>query len=203
MPHPILISAAVPLALRLHHHVRGPRTGYAGLALAAVASWIGLPGPGEAAMVTACVLAAHQKLDLLSVMVAGWAGATVGGTAGWLIGRVAGRRVAIAPGPLVRLRRSAVERGDRLFERYGPIAVFLAPSWAAGLAGMRPAPFLLANAASALLWAAALGAGSFEIGPVVLDLVGDAGTIGLIALAVIVVAGALSERARRKRLKRR
>jgi membrane protein DedA with SNARE-associated domain len=202
VPHPIWICAAVPLALRLHHHVRGPSTGYAGLALAALTSWIGLPGPGEAALVTAGVLAAHHKLDLLSVVVAAWFGATVGGTAGWLIGRVAGRRMATAPGPLIRMRLSAVQRGDRLFARYGPIAVFLAPSWAAGVSGMRPAPFLIANAASAAIWAAAIGAGSFALGPVVLDLAGDVGTLGLIAVIVVVIAGALSERARRRRTRR-
>jgi membrane protein DedA with SNARE-associated domain len=186
------------MALRLHHHVRGPRTGYLGLALAAAASWIGLPGPGEAALVTAGVLAAHHRLDLLSVVTTAWVGATVGGTAGWLIGRVAGRPVLTAPGPLQRLRLGAVARGDRLFERYGPIAVFFAPSWAAGMAGMRTVPFVVANAASALVWALALGAGAYLVGPVVLDLMGDIGTFGLIGLGVLVVAGALVERSRRR-----
>jgi membrane protein DedA with SNARE-associated domain len=193
------IAIAAQLALRLHHHVRGPRTGYAGLALAAVASWIGLPGPGEAALVTAGILAAHHRLDLLAVVASGWAGATVGGTAGWLVGRVAGRRVLVAPGPLLPVRRIAVARGDRLFERYGPVAVFFAPSWAAGLAGMRAVPFLLANAGSALVWALALGAGAYAVGPVVLDLVGDAGVIGLIALTAVLAGGALMEVRRRRR----
>jgi membrane protein DedA with SNARE-associated domain len=193
------IAMTLQLALRIHHHIRGPRTGYAGLALAAAASWIGLPGPGEAAMVAAGILAAHHRLDIVSVVVAGWIGATAGGTAGWLIGRTAGRRVIVAPGPLLRLRLHAVERGDRLFERYGPIAVFLSPSWAAGMVGMRPVPFLLANAGSALVWAAALGVGSLAIGPVVLDLVGDAGTIGLIVLAAAVIGGAIVETTRRRR----
>jgi membrane protein DedA with SNARE-associated domain len=189
----------VQLALRLHHHVRGPRTGYAGLALAAAASWAGVPGPGEAALVTAGILAAHHRLDLVSVVVSGWFGATVGGTGGWLAGRVAGRRVVTAPGPLLRQRRGAVERGDRLFARYGAVAVFFAPSWVAGMAGMRAAPFLVANAAAALVWAAALGAGSYAIGPVVLDLVGDAGRIGLIVLAALIAGGVVAETRRRRR----
>jgi membrane protein DedA with SNARE-associated domain len=194
-----VIATTLQLALRIHHHVRGPRSGYAGLALAAAASWIGVPGPGEAAIVAAGILAAHHRLDIVSVVAAGWVGATVGGTIGWLIGRIAGRRVIVAPGPLLRLRLHAVERGDRLFARYGPIAVFLSPSWAAGMVGMRTAPFLLANAGSALVWAAALAVGSLAIGPVVLDLVGDAGTIGLIAIAAIVIGGAAVEAGRRRR----
>ncbi|MBV9048064.1 MAG: hypothetical protein JOY58_07335, partial [Solirubrobacterales bacterium] len=35
------------LALRLHHHFHGPPIGYAGVAVAALASWLGVPGPGE------------------------------------------------------------------------------------------------------------------------------------------------------------
>ena len=196
-----VIALTLQLALRIHHHVRGPRTGYVGLALAAAASWIGLPGPGEAALVTAGIFAAHHRLDLVSVIGSGWIGATVGGSGGWLIGRVAGRRFVTAPGPLLRLRRTAVERGDRMYERYGPLAVFFTPSWAAGMVGMRAGPFLLANAASALVWAAALSAGSYVAGPVVLDLVGDAGLIGLIVIGVVIVGGAIIEvrRVRRRR----
>src|SRR6476469_6120298 len=139
------------------------RGGYLGLALAAAASWIGLPGPGEAALVAAGILAAHHRLDLVAVVASGWAGATVGGTAGWLVGRLAGRHVVTAPGPLLRVRLHAVERGDRLFARYGPVAVFFSPSWAAGLVGMRTVPFLLANTGSALIWAATLAVGSAAI----------------------------------------
>jgi membrane protein DedA with SNARE-associated domain len=201
--HPNVIAATLPLALRLHHHIHGPRTGYLGLVLAAAASWIGLPGPGEAALVTAGVLAVHHRLDLLAVVLAGWIGAVAGGTAGWLVGRLAGRRVLVAPGPLYKLRVGAVARGDRLFERYGAIAVFFAPSWAAGLAGMRTVRFFVANAASALVWAAALAVGSYAVGPIVLDLMSDAGTIGLIALGVIVVCGVAGEVAHHRRRARR
>jgi membrane protein DedA with SNARE-associated domain len=193
--HPIVIAAT----LRLHHHIHGPRTGYLGLVLAAAASWIGLPGPGEAALVTAGVFAAHHRLDLVSVTIAGWIGAVIGGTAGWLVGRLAGRRVLVAPGPLHGLRLGAIARGDRLFERYGPIAVFFTPSWAAGLAGMRTVRFFVANAASALVWAAALAVGSYAVGPVVLDLIGDAGTLGLIVLGVVVICGLAGELTHRRR----
>jgi membrane protein DedA with SNARE-associated domain len=201
--HPLWIAAAAQLALRLQHHVRGPRTGYLGLALASAASWIGLPGPGEAALVTAGIFAAHHRLDLVSVIASGWVGATLGGSGGWLVGRMAGRHVVTAPGPLLRLRRSAVARGDRMYARYGVLAVFFSPSWAAGMVGMRAVPFLLANAASALVWALTLGAGSYVAGPIVLDLVGDAGLIGLIVIAAVVVGGAIFEARRRWRRPRR
>jgi membrane protein DedA with SNARE-associated domain len=64
---------------------------------------------------------------------------------------------------------------------------------------MRTVPFLLANAGSALVWAAALGAGAYAVGPVVLDLVGDAGLVGLIVLTAVVVGGGIVEIRRRRR----
>jgi membrane protein DedA with SNARE-associated domain len=197
--HSLDVAAGVQLALALHHHARGLRIGYIGIAIAAFVSWIGLPGPGEAALVTAGVLSDRGRVDLLASVVAGWAGATVGGTAAWLIGRHVGRRVLEAPGPLLSARAALLERGDRIYDKHGALAVFFAPSWAAGLAHMRTLPFVIANTISALVWAVALGVGAELIGPVVLDVVGDAGTIGLVVLGVVVVAGALGETARRRR----
>ena len=88
------------LHIHLHHHFHGPEVDYVGLALAAAASWVGLPGPGESLLIAAGVLAAQHRLDIGSVIFVAWAGATVGGIAGWLIGKSAGRRLITAPGPL-------------------------------------------------------------------------------------------------------
>jgi membrane protein DedA with SNARE-associated domain len=187
-------------ALRLHHHVRGPRGDYLGLAGAAVASWAGLPGPGEAALVTAGVLASRNKLDIASVVAVAWLGAAAGGIAGWLIGLKAGRAVVTARGPLRRLRLGIVDRGDRFFERYGAVAVFFTPSWVAGMHGMRWTRYLPANAIAALTWALAVGLGSYAIGPSITDVfddIGLAGTLALVALVAGAVAVAVWRRSRR------
>ena len=73
------------------HRVEGPAVDYYGLAAAAAASWIGVPGPGEPVLIAAGVLASRGKLDLATVLLVAWAGATVGGILGWAIGRKAGR----------------------------------------------------------------------------------------------------------------
>jgi membrane protein DedA with SNARE-associated domain len=192
VPHP-----AVFAAVSLHHHVHGPRGDYVGLAAAALVSWAAIPGPGEAALVTAALLAAHHHLDIFSVVAVAWLGALAGGTIGWVAGRRAGRAVLSAPGPLARMRLNALARGDRFYERYGPVAVFFTPSWVAGIHDMRASRFLPANAVSALIWALLIGVGTYLAGPSIVDIVSDAGLVGGIAVGVALVATVLGVRSRR------
>jgi membrane protein DedA with SNARE-associated domain len=180
--------------------VRGPAGDYVGLGAAAAASWAGVPGPGEAALIAAGILAAHHHVDIGSVVVVAWLGAMVGGTVGWLVGLRAGRTILTASGPLHRARLAALERGDRFYERFGAIAVFFTPSWVAGIHGMRPARFLPANAVAALVWALVIGLGAFVAGPPVVEFVDDLGLVAAIVLGGLILAalgGALVTRARR------
>ena len=165
------------LALRVHHHVRGPRGDYLGLDGGAIASWAGVPGPGEAALVTAGIL-------------------------GWVFGLVAGRRVVGAPGPLLRARLSLLDRGDRFFERYGLLAVFFTPSWVAGVHRMRWTRYLPANAVGAVGWALAVGLGSYYAGPTVTDVFDDVGLVGSLAIATAIVVAVVVGRWRMLRSRR-
>jgi membrane protein DedA with SNARE-associated domain len=81
-------------------------------------------------------------------------------------------------------------RGERFFERYGVLAVYLAPSWVAGSIGYPARRFLPANAAAAAIWAGLVGGGSYAVGPGIGDLVADAGLVGLIVLGGLVLLGA-------------
>jgi membrane protein DedA with SNARE-associated domain len=160
------------------------------LFLAAGASWFVIPGPGEAALIAAGISAAHGRLDLAGVVAVAWAGASAGGTAGWLIGLKGGRGLLSAAGPLHHLRVSMLARGDHFYDRFGPIAVLFTPSWVAGIHDMSAVPFLLANAISALVWAAFVGVGAYLLGPSITDIVNDAGLAGAAfvgALFVLVV----------------
>jgi membrane protein DedA with SNARE-associated domain len=159
-----------------------------------------VPGPGEAALIAAGILAAHHHLDIGSAVVVAWLGAMAGGTIGWLVGIRAGRTILAAPGPLHRARLAALERGDRFYERFGTVAVFFTPSWVAGIHGMRAARFLPANAIAALVWALVVGLGAFLVGPSVVEFVDDLGLVAALVLGGLVVAaltGALLSRARR------
>ena len=72
-------------------------------------------------------------------------------------GRVLGRSVMTAPGPLRGLRLKAVERGEEVFQRLTVIAILLAPSWVAGIHRAGTAVFLITNTLSAAVWAVGIG----------------------------------------------
>ncbi|MBV8987655.1 MAG: hypothetical protein JO372_03745, partial [Solirubrobacterales bacterium] len=155
------------LALRFHHHFHGPPIGYAGVAVAALASWLGVPGPGEPVLIAAGVLAAKNKLDIGTVLVVAWAAAVAGGVVGWVIGMKAGRAVLTTRGPLHAMRRGALARGDEVFARHPIIAILLTPSWIAGIHTVKAGLYLTVNAVSALMWAVGIGLGAYYIGPTV------------------------------------
>jgi len=189
--------------LHLHfHHLHGAPIDYVGLALAAAASWIGVPGPGEPVLIAAGVFAARHKLDITPVIAAAAVGAASGGVLGWLIGLKAGHALLTGPGPFRRWRLAAVSRGEEVFRRHEVLAIVLTPSWIAGINRARPIMYLLVNTASALLWAGGIGLGAYYLGPSVIDFVDDLGLVTGIALGVFlaVVAGAeISRRTRRRR----
>jgi membrane protein DedA with SNARE-associated domain len=177
------------MLMSLHLHARGPGIDYIGVVVASAASWAGLPGPGEAALIAAGISAAHQHLDLSAVVAVAWIGATAGGMVGWIVGVRAGRGVLTRPGPLHRLRLSITERGDRFYERYGIVAVLFTPSWVAGIHNMHWSRYVPVNAVSSLVWALAIGLGAYWIGPSITDIAGDAGAVGW---ALVGVAAAVA-----------
>jgi membrane protein DedA with SNARE-associated domain len=193
-----LLTVGLALALRLHHF-HGPPIDYAGLAAAAAASWIGVPGPGEPILIAAGVFAAKHKLDIGSVLFVAWIGATAGGVGGWLIGMKAGRRIVTAQGPLLGMRLRALDRGEEIFRRYALVAILLAPTWVAGIHHVRPQLFLPLNALASAIWAGGIGLGAYFIGPAVLDFVDDLGLVTALVLAALILAAVCSEVLRRRR----
>src|SRR4051794_41949958 len=88
------------VAIHLHHRFHGPHVDYVGVGIAAAASWIGVAGVGEAALIAAGIAAGRGKVDISSMILVAWGGAMAGGAAGWLIGLKGGRALMTRPGPL-------------------------------------------------------------------------------------------------------
>jgi membrane protein DedA with SNARE-associated domain len=197
------IVSVLVLALHFHLHLRhfhGATIDYVGLAVAAFASWVGVPGPGEPVLIATGVLAARHHLDIGGVLLVAWAAATLGGIVGWLLGMVFGRGIVTFPGPLRKLREGAVERGERIFASHPVVAIVLTPSWIAGIHRVRVPVYLVTNVLSAAAWSAGIGLGAYYIGPSIVDFADDLGLvtgIAVVVLVVLVVGGELLRRRRR------
>ena len=135
---------------------------------------VGLPVPGETALVTAALYAgATRHLDIVSVIATAAGAAIVGDNIGYLIGRKLGLPLALRFGPRIGLDEPRLKLGRYLFHRHGGTIVFLGRfvallrTLAAVLAGLNAMPwprFLVANAAGAVGWAALVGGGGWLFG---------------------------------------
>jgi membrane protein DedA with SNARE-associated domain len=158
---------------------------------------MGIPSPGETALVLAAVLASQGKLHIWLVILIGVASAIAGDNMGYFLGRRFGRDFAIKRGPLWHHRIQAVRAGDRFFARHGPKAVFLA-RWialvrfaAAWLAGINRMPFRLFffwNALGGISWGVTYGLVGYYAGEAGAGVLARFGAAGAILLALIFVS---------------
>ena len=174
--------------------------GYPTLVLLVLAESAGVPVPGETGLITAAVLAAQHRLEILLVIPLAAAAAIFGDNLGYLIGRKGGRWLLQRPGPFARQRAHVLETGEPFFARHGPKAVFLGRwilglrTWASWLAGASRMPwrsFALWNAAGGIGWAATVGLAAYFAGRSAagtVTLFGVAGLLGALALPAAVVA---------------
>ncbi|MGI8904045.1 MAG: DedA family protein [Solirubrobacteraceae bacterium] len=169
---------------------------------------MGIPSPGETALVLAAVLASQGKLQIWLVIVIGVASAIVGDNVGYLIGRKVGREVLEARGPFHRRRLKLIGAGDRFFDRHGAKAVFLArwvalvrvaAAWLAGINEMPFTHFFFWNALGAVTWGTTVGLVAYFAGDAAIKVISQVGIIAAIAfgVAVVVGLGALKLRGRR------
>lgn len=191
-----LRHAHVHLHLRAHFH--GPALNYVEIAIGSAASWIGLPGPGEALLVAAGIAGSRHHVPIGGAMFIGWSGAMAGSFAGWAVGRKVGRPLLEAQGPLHASRRRMLASGERIYDRHPLLAVIIAPPMLAGINRVHARRFLVISALAAMAWAIGLTLGAEAAGPTVLKWVSDAGTFGAAGLG-LVVAWEILRRRRRSR----
>jgi membrane protein DedA with SNARE-associated domain len=169
---------------------------------------MGLPSPGETALVLAAVLASQGKLHIWLVIVIGVASAIIGDNAGYLLGRRFGREVLVAKGPLHKHRARAIEAGDRFFERHGPKTVFVArwialvrfaAAWLAGINKMPFRQFFFWNALGGITWGITFGLVGYYGGHAAAGVLAQVGIIGAIVLAVLVIGAAVYFKLRARR----
>jgi membrane-associated protein len=168
---------------------------------------MGIPVPGETALIAAALLAHDGQMDIVPLIALASAAAILGDNIGFAIGRNGGRRLFSRPGPLHDARLRALAYGEPFFAKHGPKAVFLgrwvsglriASAWLAGISGMHWPTFLLWNALGGIFWACSVGLAVYFAGHLaerVIEIVGPVAG----GLAIVALAGLLLWRHRRRR----
>ena len=173
--------------------------GYVFLYLGVAASWVGIPIVGAGVLAAAGILASEGELNLWLVIVVATVGAWTGGYVGYLIGIRAGDAVSDSPGRWQRQRRQAMTAGERIYRRWGRLAVFVTPTWVSGALRMPRNTFLVWNALAAIASTCIATLGAYGIGAAVLGrLSARRGTIAL-AIAALVLAALAAAVLRRRR----
>jgi membrane protein DedA with SNARE-associated domain len=182
--------------------------GYLLPALVGVES-MGVPSPGETALVLACVLASQGKLEIELVLAIAAASAILGDNVGYWIGRRAGRRVLTSErGPFHRRRVALIAYGDRFFARHGARAVFLGrwmalvrvtASWMAGMNHMPFRTFFLWNALGGVSWALTVGLVAYFAGDGAVHVIQRFGVGAAVVLGVATVAAIVWVQLRERR----
>jgi membrane-associated protein len=179
--------------------------GYAAVFALIAIETMGIPVPGETALVAAALLAHKGQMDIVPLVLIASAAAIIGDNVGFAIGRKGGRALLLRPGPFHAQRVRVIEVGEPFFAKHGPKAVFLgrwvsglriASAWLAGINGMSWPVFLVWNALGGIVWACAVGFGVYALGHVAEDVVTVVGPIAGGGV-IVAVGGYLLVRHRR------
>jgi membrane protein DedA with SNARE-associated domain len=154
--------------------------GYWVVALIVGLESVGLPLPGETALVLAAIYAASEpSFNIWVLIVVTAVGAIVGDNVGYWLGSRYGYTLLLRYGDRIGMFEARIKLGQYLFLRHGAKVVFLGRFiallriLAAFLAGVNRMPwrtFVIANASGGVIWAAAFGLGGYFFGKVLLQL---------------------------------
>jgi membrane protein DedA with SNARE-associated domain len=158
---------------------------------------VGVPLPGETALIVASVIAGSKhELNIVAVILTATAASFVGRTIGYYIGRVFGYWLLLRFGGYLRITESRIKMGQYLFLRYGGAIIIIAQfipvmrTIAGILAGANRMPrhyFLATNIIGAGVWATFFGVAAYYLGKQVERLAGPVVLVCVIGFVVAVV----------------
>jgi membrane protein DedA with SNARE-associated domain len=162
---------------------------------------IGIPSPGETALLAAAVYAGTKHdLNIVAVILTAGGAATIGRMIGYVLGRSFGYPLLLHYGKYVQMTTSRIKLGQYLFLRHGGKIMFAAQfvpvlrTFAGIFAGANVMPWrdcLIANATGSMLWAAIYGYGAYELGREFEQMEGPVFIILALITAVSVIAGGI------------
>jgi membrane protein DedA with SNARE-associated domain/membrane-associated phospholipid phosphatase len=186
------------------HHLLETYGYFAVLVLVGLES-LGVPLPGETALLTASAYAAAGHLSIVGVIAAAAVGAALGDAAAYWNGRTGGLALVRRYGRFLRVDDAKLERAQQFFKEHGGKTVFLGRfvsllrMLAALLAGVTKMPygrFSFFNVAGGICWAVLVGSLGYAFGrrlPQLEHAIGRAGAL-VVLLAALLVALILASR---------
>lgn len=134
----------------------------------------GLPVPGETVLLFASFLAFdEQELKLRYIILFGIVAATLGDNIGYWLGRKGGRPLLDRYAHLFRIPNSFIQKGETLFAKRGPLAIFFArfvfglriiAGPLAGVLKMDWRKFTIFNFLGAALWVTVISVVGYKFG---------------------------------------
>jgi len=186
--------------------------GYWAVLIAVMLESMGVPFPGETALLAGAVYAGVTgRLDIALVIAAAAAGAILGDNIGYTVGRVGGYPLLHRLTSWLRVEDKSLHYTERFFARYGNSTVFfgrffsLLRTYVALLAGVNRMPwrvFLFWNALGGTLWALAYGLLGYILGhnlPLLGTVLHALGIGGIAALVIFLLGVVVLWRVRRRR----
>lgn len=161
---------------------------------------LGVPVPGELALVVAAAFSGDGDLSLPRVILASWAGTILGGSGGYWLGRTGGRSLLQRFGPRVGITDQRLQQTKQYFTAHGAktiiVARFIAvlrilANLVAGITHMPFAFFTFCNAIGGLLWSIAFGLLGYFFGsqwPLLEHYIHRVGILTVCLAVVVVVA---------------
>jgi len=174
--------------------------GYWTVFMAILLEDFGLPLPGETLLITGSILAVQGDLHIVPLLLFAWAGAVLGDSIGYGLGRFAGRPLVIRYGRYVLITPHRLDHAQTLFRKHGGIIVVAARFFevlrqlngiVAGTVEMPWWRFVSYNMLGAALWVCFWGILFFEAGDKAKAILGSFNDLEVLVIAGLVVAGAI------------
>lgn len=172
--------------------------GYWGLGGIVALESLGLPLPGETALIFASIYAAsHPDFSIVGVVAAAITGAIVGDNIGYWLGQEVGYRLLLRWGGYLGLTERRIKLGQFMFMRHGGKVVFFGrfipilrvmAAFLAGMNAMDVKKFMIANALGAFVWATLMATLAYNFGKIIADASGAMAWV-LIGFGIAVLAG--------------
>jgi membrane protein DedA with SNARE-associated domain len=170
---------------------------------------LGIPVPGETAVILAGLAANDGRLSIVLVIIVAAAGAIIGDNAGYWLGRKGGRALLRRIPLLHNYFERILPPAERFFKKHGAKTVFfgrfisllrVTAAWLAGISHMPWWRFLFWNAAGGIIWATAFGVVAYYSGQAAAEAINKYGLYAGAGLAVLIVGAIVGIHFWRKRM---